>query len=275
MRYFCFLSVETGTLQQLSLFSLYLPYSYTCIREKGGVHATESLYRAESLSLRCITQSCLLARNELFSFFCSTSVHGSILHCQQFIYHPHRLEPHFCPERPPEGVRVNWERATHLQWLWHWAVFTKDIWQKSVSISNTFLSVKDSWAKLIVLCAKFKKNSLWPSQANSTGAYYRRTEVHISRCLKQKILGAKLPLKHFTRLGETALAHCEGRGFPNPGAALQFHPSGLHSGKCMEIFSFRKDWSLNFSLSRTKSVALGISHVLKFSFSFRNFQSLK
>lgn len=154
MKYFCFLSVEAGMLQQLSLFSFHLPYSYTCISEREGVHVTESLYHAESLSPCCITLSRLLARNELFSFFCSTSVHGSILHRQQFIYHPHRLESHFCTERPPEGVRVNREWATHLQRLWHWAVFTEDIWQKSVSISYSFLSVKDCWAKLILLCAK-------------------------------------------------------------------------------------------------------------------------
>lgn len=69
MRYFCFLSVDAGVLQQLSLFSLYLPYSYTCIWEREGVHATESLYHAESPSLCCITQSCCWQETSFFPSF--------------------------------------------------------------------------------------------------------------------------------------------------------------------------------------------------------------
>ena len=141
------------------LFSPCIFPTHTHVYEREKERMQRRACIMQSLSLSCITQSCLLARNELYSFFCSTSVHSSVLRCQQFIHHPHRLESHFCAERPPEGVRVNWERATHLQWLWHWAVFTKDLWQKSVSISYSFLSVKDCWAKLILLCAKFKKNS--------------------------------------------------------------------------------------------------------------------
>lgn len=49
--------------------------------------------------------------------------------------------------------------------------------------------------------------------------------------LETKILGAELPLDLVACLGETVLTPCEGQVFPNPGAALQFHPSGLHSGK--------------------------------------------
>lgn len=156
--YICFLSVD-----HLLLLFCPLPNFHVCaglhVYETGRKHVWGA-WIIQTSSLCCIILSCLLPRNEkwvVFSFFCSTSVHGSILSSQQFIYHPHRLEPHFRAERPPEGVRVNWERAAHLQWLWHRAVFAKDIWQKSVSISCVLLSVKDHWAKLILLCAKSKK----------------------------------------------------------------------------------------------------------------------
>lgn len=66
----------------------------------------------------------------------STSVQSSIFSCQQFIHGLPRLESHFRTEWTAEGVCVNWGRPACLQWLWHHAVFTKDIGQKSVSISH-------------------------------------------------------------------------------------------------------------------------------------------
>ena len=50
MRYFCFLSVKAGMLQQLSLFCFYLPYSYMCIWERGECMRQRA----------CIMQSLLL-----------------------------------------------------------------------------------------------------------------------------------------------------------------------------------------------------------------------
>lgn len=40
----------------------------------------------------------------------------------------------------------------------------------------------------MLLCAKFKKNSPYPSQAKSAGVCYGHTEIHLGRCLKQKSL---------------------------------------------------------------------------------------
>lgn len=119
-----------------------------------------------------------------FSLFCSTSVHDPVLRGQQFIHHPHRLEPHLRAERAPEGVRADRERAAHLQRLRHRALLAKDLWQKSVSYR--FLSASVCWAKLKVVYAElFLKNCPLQSQAKTKGAY-RHAKIYLSKSLKKK-----------------------------------------------------------------------------------------
>lgn len=122
--------------------------------ERGSACGSELVSCSLSSLCNSVTESLLAywLGMSSFSLLCSTSVHGSILRGQQFIHHPHRLEPHLRAERAPQGVRADRERAAHLQRLWHWALLAKDIWQKSVSYS--FLSAGICWDELIVLCAE-------------------------------------------------------------------------------------------------------------------------